>query len=362
MKEAIEAYVQRVRDLAEHCTGNEQATKQSLIGPLFTMLGYDLTDPRECRPEHRADFGKDRSAKPVDWAFLKEGRPTFYVEAKEVGRKLAGFDEQLADYFAKSPEAKLGILSNGLTWRFFTDLENANVMDKEPFVKWDVLNEEPPYDFLTLMQKSRYNSELVRTFAMRRRNQNLLIAELNRLLEPSAEFTKLAIVNLETRTLMPAVVESWRPVVAGALTEWVKQRMLSSVLAPRVEEPAAPTPEKAIETTAEELEAFALVQRLLGPGRPVGWQDTASYFKVHLPERHTWVVVRLYLGRKKPTIWVPLPQEQVAPLAGGRVLTTPEVGWTCIALNGAAELAELGEVVRLAWDVRRRERPVAVEV
>src|SRR5262245_61221651 len=59
MKEAIESYIKRVRELAEHVRGNEQATKQSLIGPLFTSLGYDLTDPRECTPEYRADFGKD---------------------------------------------------------------------------------------------------------------------------------------------------------------------------------------------------------------------------------------------------------------------------------------------------------------
>ncbi|MGK3962155.1 hypothetical protein WMF38_54755 [Sorangium sp. So ce118] len=47
--------------MAEHVKGNEQATKQSLIGPLFTLLGYDLTDPRQCLPEYRVDFGKDRS-------------------------------------------------------------------------------------------------------------------------------------------------------------------------------------------------------------------------------------------------------------------------------------------------------------
>jgi hypothetical protein len=364
MKEQIEAYVLRVRDLSEHCRGNEQATKQSLIGPLFTMLGYDLTDPRECRPEYRADFGKERSVKPVDWAFMREGRPTFYVEAKEVGRKLAGYDEQLADYFAKSPETKLGILSNGVSWRFFTDLENANVMDKEPFVRWDVLNEEPPYDFLTLLQKSQYNSELVRTFATRRRNQNLLIAELNRLLEPSTEFTKLAIANLETRSLMPHVVESWRPVVAGALGEWVKQRMLSSVLAgPRPpEEPVTPAggSKGTVETTAEELEAFALVQRLLGPSRPVGYQDTASYFKIHLPERHTWVVARLLLERKRPVVWIPLVEDEAAPLAGGFGVSTPEAGWTAVTLGSATDVGALGDLLRTAWDVKRKERPAGL--
>ena len=67
LRELVETYVKRVKELTEHVKGNEQATKQSLIGPFFTMLGYDLTDPRECMPEYKADFGKERSSKPIDW-------------------------------------------------------------------------------------------------------------------------------------------------------------------------------------------------------------------------------------------------------------------------------------------------------
>ncbi|HVJ89054.1 MAG TPA: hypothetical protein VM580_04565, partial [Labilithrix sp.] len=85
----------------------------SLIGPFFSLLGYDLTDPRECVPEYKADFGKSRSSKPIDWGFKIGGAFAFFVEAKEVGRKLVGFDEQLADYFAKDPSVKLGVLTNG---------------------------------------------------------------------------------------------------------------------------------------------------------------------------------------------------------------------------------------------------------
>ncbi len=124
MREALQQYVKRVQDLAEHVRGNEQATKQSLVGPLFTLLGYDLTDPRECILEHRVDFGPGPSVKPIDWAFLQNVRPIFIVEAKEVGKNVASYDEQLADYFAKAPEARLGILTNGVQWRFFTDVVN----------------------------------------------------------------------------------------------------------------------------------------------------------------------------------------------------------------------------------------------
>ena len=82
-------------ETAEHVRGNEQATRSSLIGPLFTLLGYDLTDPRQCIPEYKVDFGRERSVKPIDWAFLQGGNPLFFVEAKEAGRKLAGFDEKI---------------------------------------------------------------------------------------------------------------------------------------------------------------------------------------------------------------------------------------------------------------------------
>jgi hypothetical protein len=313
MKEVIDAYIKRVRELAEHVRGNEQATKQILIGPLFTLLGYDLTDPRECVPEYKVDFGRDRSVKPIDWAFFQVGRPLFFVEAKEASRRLVGYDEQLADYFAKSPEVKLGILTNGIQWRFFTDTTHQNVMDKEPFLKWDVLSDEkPPIDFLSILQKSQFNPQLIRAFAEQRRNQNLLLNEISRLLEPSSEFVRLAVSNIETRKLTENVVESWKPVLSSALQEWVKQRMLSMAI--DFSSPTEGTAESPrVETTQEELEGFTTVQKLLGPDRPVAYEDTISYFKIHLKERYTWVMCRLYFGRKRPSIWVPLPVEEALP-------------------------------------------------
>jgi hypothetical protein len=356
LREQIESYVKRVKGLADHVKGNEQATKQSLIGPFFTMLGYDLTDPRECVPEYKADFGKDRSTKPIDWAFLNNGTFAFFVEAKEVGRKLAGFDEQLADYFAKDPNVKLGILTNGGHWRFFTDIVNPNVMDREPFAKWDIFSDEPPpYDVITLLQKSQFNAELIRAFAQRQRSQNLLVSELARLLEPAPEFTKLAIANIETRNLTQSVIESWKSIVAGALNEWSRQRMLSAALAAPSTSQELKSESTAVETTPEELEAFETIKKLLGPKCPVGYEDSVAYFKVHLIERRTWVMARLQLGRRQPLIWVPLTPEQVAPLTGTRQLTTRN-DWTVVAIEDVSQIAELGALFREAYSSVKKER------
>ncbi len=65
-REAMQAYVKLVGEPAEHVRGNEQATKPSPVGPLFTILGYDLTDPRECIPEYRVNFGPNRSVEPAN--------------------------------------------------------------------------------------------------------------------------------------------------------------------------------------------------------------------------------------------------------------------------------------------------------
>ena len=137
MKEQVEQYVKNVKERFEPCRDNEAATKAALIAPLFGILGYDMADPDECKPEYKADFGERRSIKPVDWAFCVNGSLAFLVEAKAVTKSIGNYDEQLGDYFAKGqPFVKLGVLTSGVQWRFFTDLDCEHVMDKEPFLKW----------------------------------------------------------------------------------------------------------------------------------------------------------------------------------------------------------------------------------
>jgi hypothetical protein len=233
VREQLEPYVKQVKERQNYCRQNEQATKASLIAPLFALLGYDMADPRECKPEYRMDFGKgEKAATPVDWAFLIDGAFAFFVETKEVGAKITKYAEQLGMYFAKEPTVKLGILTNGVEWKFFTDLDHLNVMDKEPFLSWSVLEDDLiPLDFLTLLQKSQFKQQLIRTFAEGKRRRSLLVDGLSRLLEePSPEFVKLAVQNIETRYLTPKVIAEWTPILANAIQDWAKRYALAMAL------------------------------------------------------------------------------------------------------------------------------------
>ena len=364
LKDAMATFVKRVGDLAEHVKGNEQATKQSLIGPLFTTLGYDITDPRECLAEHRENFGSARSVKPIDWVFQQNGMPALIVEAKEAGKKLLGYNEQLGDYFGKmQPRIKLGVLTNGLQWKFFTDYVHPNVMDKDPFVEWDVLSDDPiPIDFLTLLQKSQFNPQLIRTFAQRKFEQNLLLAELTRLLEPSSEFIKLAIGNIETRKLSTSVIESWKPVLASAIEEWTKQRMLTMVLDGRnLGEPPEIAQAKKITTTKEEMDGYESIKAALGGDRPIGYTDTVSYFKVHFPGKPSRVVCRLYFEGKRPRVLIPVPIAKVEGWLSPYKVSFPQIGWIAIALSHREEIQNMGDIFRAAYDHMKSERSPSPE-
>jgi hypothetical protein len=225
-------YVNKVKENYESCKNNEAATKASLIAPLFALLGWDLANPKECMPEYRADFGKgEKAATPMDWVFaLPPFMNAFIVEAKESGKKLKLYAEQLGMYFTKVDNIHLGIFSNGIQWQFYSDVDKPNKMDKEPFLTWDVLNDNAiPIDFLKILQKSQFKPQHVTLFAQKGWRQNKLVERLTKLLEPSDEFIKLAITGYEDRNHTKGILEEWKPILANAIREWAKVKSLRNI-------------------------------------------------------------------------------------------------------------------------------------
>ncbi len=156
-------------------------------------------------------------------------------------------------------------------------------------------------------------------------------------------------------------MESWTPVGASALNEWARQRMLSAALsAPQIESTPDPEPEGSrIETTPEELASFEIVTKLLGKEQPVEYEDTVSYFKIHIAGKRTRVIARLLLGRKQPVVWFPLPLETASSLARGRTVSS-STGWSVVPIDSHAELGELGELFRAAYAAVSQGRATGV--
>lgn len=137
----------RIQELAGKIPGvkemlvSEEATKQALVVPFIKALGYDVYDPREVLPEYRADFGTKQGEK-VDYVIFQDGVPVILIECKKSSDRLTDPNvvSQLFRYFVSTSGVRLGLLTNGVKYQFFSDLDEQNVMDSTPFLEIDLEN------------------------------------------------------------------------------------------------------------------------------------------------------------------------------------------------------------------------------
>lgn len=110
----------------------EEAAKNALVMPFLRALGYDVFNPGEVVPEFTCDIATKKGEK-VDYAICQGGKVSMLVECKpanaELSIKNAG---QLFRYFSVT-EARVALLTNGVVYRFFSDLDAPNKMDERPF-------------------------------------------------------------------------------------------------------------------------------------------------------------------------------------------------------------------------------------
>ena len=127
------AITQRIPVLRDRLA-TEEATKQALVLPFLQALGYNVFDPTEVEPEYTADIGTKQGEK-VDYAVMADGKPVILIECKKVSDTTLDRNvSQLLRYFGTT-SAHIGVLTNGIVYQFFSDLESPNVMDTTPFLE-----------------------------------------------------------------------------------------------------------------------------------------------------------------------------------------------------------------------------------
>lgn len=157
-KEELQKLSTQIAERRIHVT-NEEMTKQSLILPFIQVLGFDIYNPLEVRPEYIADFGKKKGEK-VDYAIFKDSIPVMFLEAKSVNEKLLNHDAQLCRYFNSTKDVSVGIITNGIEYRFFTDINDTNIMDKKPFFIVNITKlKESDFENLAKFKKDSFNKE-----------------------------------------------------------------------------------------------------------------------------------------------------------------------------------------------------------
>lgn len=141
-EDALEDIASRIGDYG-NTLDTEEATKNAIIMPFMSkVLGYDVFDPTQVTPEFTTDVGTKKGEK-IDYAIRRNGEVQVLIECKRIDEPLSlNNASQLFRYFHVS-SARIGVLTNGKTWEFFTDLDEPNKMDEKPFLLLDLTNIDP---------------------------------------------------------------------------------------------------------------------------------------------------------------------------------------------------------------------------
>jgi hypothetical protein len=303
---ALSARIALTKDMIQ----TEEATKNAMIMPFIQCLGYNVFDPHEVTPELVADIGLKKGEK-VDYAILRDGKPIILFECKKSGGDLnLSHAGQLFRYFHVT-EARFGVLTNGLAYRFFTDLEHANKMDETPFFEFNILDfKDRDVAELKKFAKSSFDVDIILTTANElkytRTIQNKLFEWMQ---NPSEDFVRLVSSELyANRRFTPALKEQFTAITKRAfeqlIGESINERLKGAMTQSPIQQtdvqpsvaPVLPSNDPQIVTTPEEIEGFHIVRAILrgtvDPQR-VHMRDALSYCAILLDDNNRKPICRL---------------------------------------------------------------------
>ncbi|WP_370182865.1 type I restriction endonuclease [Alteriqipengyuania sp.] len=276
----------------------EEAAKFALVNPLIQALGYDLSNPSEVVPEFTCDFGGKKGEK-VDYALKVGGNVAILIECKSSRAELSlKHASQLCRYFSAS-DAKFAILTNGVIYKFYSDLDSANRMDNSPFLEVDILNlKKDDVRGLSRFQKSEFDLEAAAEAAASMQMEGEVANVLKReLAEPSDEMVRLIASKVTDRRLTAGVKSAIARHIPNAFNTIIRNRLdakWSSALKEDIDPELASTSE--IETTEDEIEGFNIIRSIgsevVDPARIV-IRDSQSYCAVLLDDNNRKPIARM---------------------------------------------------------------------
>ena len=315
-KDQIKQLGERVVRLKDQIQ-TEEATKNAFIMPFIQALGYDVFNPLEVVPEFTADIGIKKGEK-VDYAIMKEGQPIILIECKWWGESLDVHNSQLFRYF-HTTKSKFGLLTNGILFRFYTDLMETNKMDEKPFLEFDFTNmKEQVVSELKKFHKSYFDLSSIVSSASELKYSNeikgILTREIN---EPSPNFVKFFVSQVYTGKATEKVMTQFTEIVKRSLNQFIsdiisdrlksaleKENVKDAEQVKVIEEQAKEEGNK-IETTAEEIEGFYIVKSILRAkfsGDRIFYRDFQSFFSILLDDTIRQTICRLWLHDEKKFI------------------------------------------------------------
>lgn len=310
LKARLKSIVDTYQNQRNHIL-TEEATKTSLVMPFISALGYNIFNPAEVIPEFTADVA-DKKGEKVDYAIRKEGKIIILIECKSCDTTLTNIHTaQLFRYFSVT-ESHIGILTNGVDYWFYSDLENKNKMDDKPFYEFNILSHDD--EKLTEIKKlcnQEFNLDKIIDNASNLKYTNGIKQNLKREFDnPSDSFIRTLAEGVYSGRMTSNVMEQFRKIVKKAVSQFVSDKInqqLEAVQNINKEEAQAVEAEIAsqenesakVVTTEEELQSFYIIKAIAGEIDSVidriNYIDYMGFFSIIIDSPRGWFC-RLYLN------------------------------------------------------------------
>ena len=305
--------------------------------PFIQALGYNVFDLNDVVPEFTASTGNHKDAK-ADFALLKNGVPFAVIECKPLGTDLNIYKTQLEWYFHNST-ARIGILTDGNRYIFYSDLEEKHVMDKIPYLDFTLSKfDEDLFPRIKLLTKDKF----VEDEYLEKARQYKYIREFKKMigqqfLEPDVEFSKFFISSIYAgKKIMPSVLNKYVHLLKIAfeqfLNDEINKRLRGAIKENQSESESDFSVEsknlqdndkndnndnndlpstldinhvenednKKVVTTKEEIEAFEIIKNILKDtigNNKVTYKDCVKSFSIRLNDNQKNSIILLFLNR-----------------------------------------------------------------
>ncbi len=305
LQNQLKALAEKINQLKDKIE-TEEATKTAFVMPFINILGYDIFNPTEVIPEFTADLGLKKGEK-VDYAIVQNGKPILIIECKNWKQDLNVHNSQLFRYFHVS-KTRFALLTNGIEYRFYSDIEEANKMDEKPFLEFDISKlKESTISEISKFHKSNFDyDKIVNNASSLKYTKEIKKILSKEFQEPSPEFVRHFATSVYSGRLTERVIEQFSDLVLKATTQFISEKVsdrlnaaLNKEAEKQKEEIIEEEPKSNIVTTEEELEGFQIVVAIIRRNIPkdrIVHRDTQSYFGILLDDNNRKPLCRLHLN------------------------------------------------------------------
>ncbi|MDR3706150.1 MAG: type I restriction enzyme HsdR N-terminal domain-containing protein [Paludibacteraceae bacterium] len=309
-KEQIKQLGERVVKLRDQIK-TEEATKSALVLPFIQILGYDIFNPVEVVPEFVTDFGA-KNVEKVDYAILKDDKPVLIIECKKHTENLENHYTQVHKYFHLT-NTRFALLTNGVEYNFYADIEASNKLDEKPFLSLDITKiKDQQIKELAKFHKSGFDIDTILTSASELKYTNAIKSVLtSEITNPTPEFVNFFVKRVyegrATEKVMTQFTELVKRTIEQTFNDIVSDRLMNAInqtkqQAKESESENVVIPESdenKIVTTEEELNGFYIVKSILRKNIAadrIVYRDSLSYFSIILDDNNRKPLCRLWLN------------------------------------------------------------------